>query len=534
MKLEFERDAVPSRLLEELDFSGFLNLFDLDIPLLPHVILHPMKEDEGKRHFKRLCELEARIDKANADLREIVAQSGKPPSLDLLLPFFRSGGLEQFHLYDLGRFVLEDRKLKQLENGFHFNPEANVCETIQGVLERFLKKGFSGFRYSPDEEKLRVGIESAEEELKSKLSEYEKDIYEQTGLKMIYPYPREIPPDSELLPRLKKCPLVSVTPGPDRYTVGYKPAGRIEKTVRKKDDLSEKLGLRMEGKLKQLGRELQPYFEQFETYYRQRKKRTYDYALVWVKKSHSLCFPEFRAETGCELKKAVLPCLRESRGEEYIPLTVSLERGANVLFGANMTGKTTVLKTVYFHLTAVRMGLPIPAESAVLRFPELVEIHLKSSGNIRSNLSGFGEELRFFSNPLFSKKRLEDSAYILSDELFQSTDPLSGAELSEIFLKEFSYRELVFLCTSHYRETLFVPSVSLFKMKNAKFPDDDTVDLAKLMENIPYDLERIEPDEIEEALGQGGNPLRIALHFPLPDSVREKIRSRLSRKCTGN
>lgn len=525
MKLEFEQNIIHADLIEELDFKEFLSLFDLDIPLLPHKILRPMNQEKGDSHFRELSDFQTLIEQGKLDIERLVLQSRNLPLLDFMVPFFKEKSLEQYHLYSLGRFVYENRLLAELENSSPLASELNEsCVNIQKVLEKYLKKGFSCLRHMPGEQDLSEQIKNLEQRLRTELSQYENEISVQTSLRMIYPYQREISPESENLSRILNCPLLSVTDEQNILRIDYRLPSYIEKTVAEKNTLSEKFDRLMQDKLEIINRELHPFSDKFITCYEERKRRVYYYALLWVKNHNSLCFPVFQTDFGCKLRNAELPSLkREVR--EYIPLNLELDQGSNVLFGANMTGKTSVLKTLYFHLTAIRMGLPVPAESVCLHFPEQVELHLRTSGDIRKKLSGFGQEMQFFTRDISSH------AYILTDELFQSTDPVSGAELSEIFLSEFSDKELVFFCTSHYPGVLRLGNISLFRMKEADFEKHAESDfkLEDLLSKIPYKMERISRDKIDDALKQNRKALYIALNFPLPESVKGKIQDQIKK-----
>ncbi len=524
MKLEFEQKIVPDGLYEELGFDGFLSLFDMDIPLLPRKILRPLRAEKGKEHFRILQDLQKQVDQQKLDLERIIAQSRKLPLLDFLLPFFENQSLEQFHVYSLGKFVSENLVLQEIEMECSIAPEPRkCCLKIKEILETHTQKKFSGLRYTPEEKGLREKIEKLEQELRAKISQYEHEIYEQTGLKMIYPYPKELSQEAENLTKILNCKLLSVTCKQDINLVNYRLSQSIKNIIAEKNTLAKKLSHLMEKKLGRINKELYPFFRAFRRYYKERKNQTFYYVLLLVKHRQSLCLPKFQDSLGCKLKNAVLPSLQTQKKEKYFPLNLDLDRGASVLFGANMTGKTTVLKTIYFQLTAIRMGLPVCAESIQLHFPEQIELHLKSAGNIRWNLSGFGQEIEFFTNEIFP------SAYILVDELFQSTDPIGGAKLSRIILREFCHKDLVFFCTSHYHAVLQLRDISLFRMKDVDFDEEigHALTLSDLMEKMPYKLERILPENIGNALKESRKPLYIALHFPLAESIKEKIREQL-------
>ena len=523
MKLEFEQNVVSEDLYHELDFSSYLSQFDLELPLLPSVVLHPMSREQGKAHFERLSCLEQKIDEGKLPLDELMAQSRQIPSPDYMLSYFESGALEQFQLLTLGQFVSRELALQELEKGYPVDEASRESLlSIESRLKTHTTKGFSRLQSGDAEEQLYKDWEVVEKELKTKLSQYEREIQEQTGLKMIYPYPKEIPaPSSEMLSRIQKCCLVSAYEISGVFRVDYRLSETIENLDREKKLIEEKLEELVAKKLLRINEELEPFFPPFRLQVKKRKRRTLDYSLIWVKQHCGLSLPSFHG--ACHLSQAVLPVLQRQQREKYVPLDLELRRGANVLHGANMTGKTTVLKTLFFHLTVIRMGLPVPAASVSMTFPEQVEIHFKTAGSIRRNLSSFGDELQFFT------KKMGENAYILVDELFQTTDPVSGAKLSSIFLEVFSQKNCFFFCTSHYPEVLDVPGIRLFRMADVaiQLEMERDITVAEWLEKMPFRIEPIDPSQIGEALQTGEKPLLIALHFPIPESIKLKIRERM-------
>ena len=524
MKLELEKNIVLEGLFEELDFSGFLSFFDLDMPLLPYKILRPLNFEEGTAHFKDLSDIQKQIDQGRLELEKVIDQSRKSPILDFLLPFLENHTLEPFHLYSLGKFVSEDQFLQELERNYPVAFETSgSCRDIEAILNLYTQKHFSILNFTPEEKDLQKQIETLENRLKRMLSEYEEEIYKQTGLKMIYPYPKELDVRPENISKIEYCELLSVESSQNACMVNYNLTPSIQALLDEKERLSGNFSSLIQKKLKKINQELKPFSQAFASYYQERKKRAFYYILLWAKNNYSLCLPEFRAGCGCELKDGILPSLQKQKKDKYIPLTLSLNRGSNLLFGANMSGKTTVLKTLYFHLTAIRLGLPVPAGSIQLHYPKQVEIHLKSPGDIRWSLSSFGDEINFFT------KAIVPFAYILVDELFQSTDPVSGTELCRIFLEEFSPKEIIFFCTSHYPGVLDLKDISLFRMKDLEFNQSDlsnqemkNISFIDLLEKVPYKIERIPPDKIGAALKERRKPLSIALGFPLPESIKKR------------
>ncbi|MDM8517252.1 hypothetical protein QUF76_13705, partial [Desulfobacterales bacterium HSG16] len=492
-------------------------------------------QNSGIIHFKYLKNLQEQVTEKNLDLEAVVAQISKLPALDEVLPFFKTRELEQYHLFDLGSFISENEKLTKLEennNGPFKLASDNVshsqngtaqngtysacCAGIFDVFARFVESDFSNLKLLPDEQNLQKKIAAAEAEIAVELDRFEAKIYKLTGLKMIYPYPKEIEPDAANLVKIRECSLVSVTDKQNICFIDYKLPSEILEKVAVKEKLEDSFAGIMKEKLARINQKLEPFFSIFAAYYEKRKDQVYRYALLLIKNRHELTLPEFQDTFGCRIEKALLPCVKQQVAD-YVPLDIALGRGSNLLFGANMTGKTTVLKTLYFHLTLIRAGLPVPAQSIRLHFPEQADLHLKTSGDLRRNLSGFAEEIQFFCN------NQRPYAYILSDELFQSTDPVSGVELSKIFLAEHAEMDGIFFCTSHYPDVLHIKDLMLFRMKDTN---------GNKKSSVPYAVEKICADRIEEALAQSRRPLEIALEFPLSDSIKEKIRINLLKNVT--
>ena len=207
-----------------------------------------------------------------------------------------------------------------------------------------------------------------------------------------------------------------------------------------------------------------------------------------------------------------------------MPLDLALTSGASVLYGSNMSGKTTALKTIYYILTLIQFGLPLPAQSIKLHYPEHLFLMLKSSGDVRTGISTYGEELSFFA------QQINDGSYILADELFLSTDPTNGTLLSEIVVRHMRGRDCLFFCTTHYPEMLDIKNVDLYRMED---PDPALVrehckDLRSMQEIMPYNLMPIASTD-HEHIRTSKAPLKTALLFDLADDIQAEIRKYLGK-----
>ncbi len=519
MKLEFKKEFIPEHLFRELDFGGFLDLFETDLKIIPHLILQPMIKSEAEKHYARLHNLEEQLSRHGVNLDLLFNQCLQLPAIDYLLPFFKNKYLEVYHLYDLGSFITENQKLVTQEERIPLNSKKSICKKIQGYLLEHLTEDFGSLKLTSDEKKLQLAILDINQILDSEQQKLENEIFKKTGIRMVYPFPKEISTSDERLGKAKSLSYLELKERGDVYQLAIKPQDPVASLQKKKEELTRKLKSSLSDTLNQLNESLSDCFELFDNYYKQRKQRVFDYVLLRTIKLNQLRLPRLSSSTIVSMNKGILPKLQEKE-ERYNPLDIQLKKGVNVLFGANMTGKTTVLKTLFFHLVLVKFGLPVPAESLELGFPEQTKLHLRSSGQLKSGLSGFGDELRFFCEMTESP-----SAYFI-DELFHSTDPANGVKLTKAFLQGLGDSNSIFLCTTHYPEVLELADITLYKMKDIEKMTDGA-DLRSLLENIPYEIEPITSKDLKKHLTHSNHPLKVALQFPLPEKITINIRKKL-------
>lgn len=520
MKLEFEQGFIPEPVYKELDFESYLSLFRTNLQIVPRLILSPLTSGEARHHFNEMNHFEAILKDSKTDPGALLNISEALPLLEDILDIFKDGRLQPFHLFELGTFVTTDLELQAKETSIPVSQHGGRCNPIRRILEKYTDRDFSALRLNDAEENLKQKLDELEERLQHEISGIEKSVFKQTGLKMIYPFPREVEQGSEELEKAKTCSHLTITDSGEFMKLEIMLDSRAKSLRAEKESLEGKWSDSMQAKLEQLNNELQPHHAAFSEHYEKRKKRALAYLFLKTRRDHSLVFPDISARDLCRVNKGILPSLKKEREEQYVPLDIEMKKGSTVIIGANLMGKTTVLKTLFFLLSLTKVGLPVPAADICCEFPESVQLHLKSSGNLERGLSGFTDELDFFcrENPVPS--------YFLVDELFQSTDPVSGITLSKIFIEEFIRRNSFFLCTSHYRDVLKVREATFFRMQDPEI--DDLIDAAEdFQQKVPYRLEPIAEEKLEEAYQDNQWPLRVALRYPLSDSIIQRIKKEL-------
>ncbi|MBF0359514.1 MAG: hypothetical protein HQK49_00790 [Oligoflexia bacterium] len=541
MKLELANGLIKKELFEELEIENYFKLFDLDIPLLQHKILNFLTQEEGFDHFQSLKEIEDRI--GNETIDKIISQSRSLANLDKILPLFQSGKLQLYQFYTLGNYLVSELEIIKMEekDGVENRNKISLLAKLVKLLEEYLEDNFRNFLIPENFSDTLTEIKILEDNISKAITEYEKDILQQTKLKMLYPYPKEVSAQEvSKNKKIEKSPLLTVSKQSGHsysyYLIDYQLPKSIKSQISKKDKLALNLSQELENKLQQLNNKIKKFYPEFNKCYQQRLELTFNYCLVWCKQRYSLSFPTFQTfptnlHYSFTIQEGILPALKnkEEKQKRYTPLSIDIENGSNVLFGGNMSGKTTLLKTIYFLLMMIKIGLPIPAKKlSISKFPSQILIHLPSYGNLQTGLSSFAEEMNFFS------QKFETGSVVLVDELFKSTNPLSGAMLSNIFLEEFSdsKKEILFFCSTHYTEVLSNNSISLYRMSEGSEGNEGnntnkefSVELfCKREDNSSSDKSDRDKNLQTWAHNNLKRPLSLALNFSISETIKEKIK----------
>lgn len=523
MQLTFKAGIFPDSIQQDVDIQGFLALFDVNMPILPSKTLKPLSISRGRAHFKRLTAVMNKIVQGAIDLDTVISQSRKLPLLDPLLPFFKSQSLQPYHLFTIGRFIDELLILQHFEKKrTRTLKRHDNIHSIRNIIKRYTNKRYSTLRLSPKERALKDEIDFCAKLVHQQITTYEKHLYSETGLEMMYPFPRQISPADPRRKNIEKFSGVSVSEKDTLLQIDYHLPESIRSTATKQKTLQANFQRAMQKKMAAINQALYPYYTSFHKTYTQRRQRTFEYIILWVARNKNLTLPRIHDTFCCKFENARLPLRNQTRGWKHTPLDIELKYGASILYGANMTGKTTVLKTLFVHLTLIKAGLPVPAKSIELMFPNSIRFHLPSAGDPAKRTSAFTDELLFFSQPI------SEGDYILVDDMFHSTHPAAGDKLSQIFMAAFLAKRIFFLCTSHYTKALQMKGLQIYRMKDAlEIPHEKPPSYTDLLQLTPYCVEKIDRDMLFKMAIDPQKPLRIALKFPLPDDIIQRIRSYL-------
>ena len=114
--------------------------------------------------------------------------------------------------------------------------------------------------------------------------------------------------------------------------------------------------------------------------------------------------------------------LLSEQGRSFVPVSIALDRGATVITGANMGGKSVAMKTVALNVLLMQAGFLVCAKKAKMPLFESVLMLFEDMQSIQSGLSGFGSEIVQFQKALDQAE--QGYSLFLLDEFARGTNCL--------------------------------------------------------------------------------------------------------------
>ena len=136
------------------------------------------------------------------------------------------------------------------------------------------------------------------------------------------------------------------------------------------------------------------------------------------------------------------------RGKRFTPVSIKLEKGATVITGANMGGKSVALKTIALNILLIQCGFFPFAQKAKAPLFDGMYIISEDLENIDRGLSSFGGEMVRFNQVV---KQLESGfSFIMLDEFARGTNPEEGAAIVQSVTEYLNEKNAVTVLATHY------------------------------------------------------------------------------------
>ena len=147
------------------------------------------------------------------------------------------------------------------------------------------------------------------------------------------------------------------------------------------------------------------------------------------------------------------PRLREhnrAEGLRYQPVDIEVEAGVCLITGANMAGKTVLLKSVGTAQQMVQLGMYAPADEAVVTLVDDVATSIGDEQDEMNGLSSFASEIIKISNIIQRCRR--ERLLVLVDEPARTTNPVEGKALVQALTALLGETGSFSLVTTHYSQ----------------------------------------------------------------------------------
>ena len=138
-------------------------------------------------------------------------------------------------------------------------------------------------------------------------------------------------------------------------------------------------------------------------------------------------------------------------GKKRVFMPVDLQFGIEsvTIIGANMGGKSVVLKMTALNQLLFQFGFGVAAESASIDIKEDIRVCIGDDQDLSSGLSSFAGEVKAIDNVL-KGMRTGSRMLALVDEPARTTNPIEGTALVQALLDILRGKNLSMLMTTHY------------------------------------------------------------------------------------
>ena len=165
-----------------------------------------------------------------------------------------------------------------------------------------------------------------------------------------------------------------------------------------------------------------------------------------------LCFPNISGDGSSRYSAMFHPQVRDAlnrAGKQFQPVDISFAYKPTLITGANMGGKTVVLKTLTLCQYLFQFGFGIPASEACIVIKDEIMFCIGDEQSIERGLSSFAAEMKNI-DAVIKASRENRKLLALIDEPARTTNPTEGTALVQALLKVLDSKQMSLIMTTHY------------------------------------------------------------------------------------
>ena len=167
---------------------------------------------------------------------------------------------------------------------------------------------------------------------------------------------------------------------------------------------------------------------------------------------YNLCFPTISENGATEYEGLFNPEVKEAlelRKRDFQPVQIAFWNKPTLITGANMGGKTVVLKTLTLCQYLFQFGFGIPATKAKIDLKDEIYFCIGDEQSIEKGLSSFAAEMKNI-DAVIKASRGKGKILALIDEPARTTNPKEGTALVSSLVKVLEVENVSLVMTTHY------------------------------------------------------------------------------------
>jgi len=218
------------------------------------------------------------------------------------------------------------------------------------------------------------------------------------------------------------------------------------------DDLLLQASELEEGVRKDLSRQLHPFAASIEQAQLALAQIDVNMAKAMQMRQMGLTFPALSTDGTSRYEAMFHPQVKAAlvtRGKEFQPVNITYGQNPTLITGANMGGKTVVLKTLTLCQYLFQFAFGIPAATAWIAVKDEIYFCIGDEQSVEKGLSSFAAEMKNI-DAVIKASRENRKLLALIDEPARTTNPTEGAALVTALLRVLADKDMSLVMTTHY------------------------------------------------------------------------------------
>ncbi len=227
---------------------------------------------------------------------------------------------------------------------------------------------------------------------------------------------------------------------------------QIRKNPEKQEDLLVEAAEIEEGVRQDLTRQLHSHVDDIECALVALAKVDIGVAKARQVVEQGLCFPAISIDGSSCYSAMFHPQVKDAlgrAGKQFQPVNIGFAYRPTLITGANMGGKTVVLKTLTLCQYLFQFGFGIPASEACIAIKDDIMFCIGDEQSIEKGLSSFAAEMKNI-DAVIKASRENRKLLALIDEPARTTNPTEGTALVQALLKVLATKQMSLVMTTHY------------------------------------------------------------------------------------